>query len=113
MHQTEIIQFNVYTDIIPNGRQIFYLESFNGKKWESVFDNKNRLDDLLSIAKKIVQLAPKENAYKRIIFSNGPLDKSDGQLEGITLNSGKPYLTDSLTRYEKLNLLDFIQKEYN
>ena len=45
MHQTEIIQFNVYTDIIPNGRQIFYLESFNGKKWESVFDNKNRLDN--------------------------------------------------------------------
>ncbi|MCA9458953.1 MAG: hypothetical protein KC550_00225 [Nanoarchaeota archaeon] len=115
MNSEEINRFNVYTQIFPNNRQNFYLESWDGSVWEPVTYQRNRLNfhSLDSIAKRIVQLSPDNNLYKRIIFANSPLDNRDGRLEGIELHNGEPRLVDSLTRKEKVDLLVKIQKYFS
>ena len=69
MNSEEINRFNVYTQIFPNNRQNFYLESWDGSVWEPVTYQRNRLNfhSLDSIAKRIVQLSPDNNLYKRKI----------------------------------------------
>ena len=116
MNPEEIKRFNVYAEINPNRKPTYYLEAlFHGSYWESVTWGKNILnyDSLDLVAKRIVELAPKDNRYKRVVFSDKAEDKSSGKLEGIDLNDGKPRLTDSLSREEKLDLLSRIDKYFN
>lgn len=116
MFLSKRIRFNVYSQIYYGKQGTYYLEATkDALNWESVTHSGNILNynsqDL--VAKRIVELAPFENAYTRVIFSDKPLDKSEGKLEGIDLGDGKPYLIDSLTRDEKVNLLGKIQSYFD
>lgn len=115
MKPDDIKRYNVFTQIDPNGNQDYYLESWDGEKWDCVTYQNRRLnyDSLDYVAQRIVQLSPNNNTYKRIIFSNEPMESRDGRLNGIELHNGKPRLIDSLTRDEKVTLLGKIQKYFN
>lgn len=116
MRSEDINRFNVYAELNPNKKPTYYLEAlFHGSYWESVTWGNNILnyDSLDLVAKRIVELAPKENRYKRVVFSDKAQDKSSGKLEGIDLNDGKPQLTAALSREEKLDLLQRIDKYFN
>lgn len=114
MDSKYVKRFNVYTQIFSSDEQHFYLESWDGKNWNPVIYQGNRLnfDSLDSVAKRIVQISPSDSLYKRVVFSDKVLDTRDGRLEGICLNNENPYLMDSLTRDEKRLLLAKINKYF-